>query len=151
VIVLGIDPGQSGGLAWISTNTDEALGNVHAVKMPETERDTWEWLCEFGAENFAVIEKVHSMPKQGVASVFKFGRSYGFLRGCLIASGIPFEEVTPQAWQKEMGCLTRGDKNVSKAKAQQLFPTMKITHAVADALLLAAYAQRLYQQRSGTK
>jgi hypothetical protein len=50
-----------------------------------------------------------------------------------------------------MGCLTRGDKNVSKAKAQQLFPTMKITHAVADALLLAAYAQRLYQQRSGTK
>jgi hypothetical protein len=42
-------------------------------------------------------------------------------------------------WQKSLGCLTHGDKNVSKAAAQRLFPGMKITHATADALLIAYY------------
>lgn len=147
MIFIGIDPGASGGLAW--TFSDES--GAQALKMPETERDTWVALCGGQARYleapFAVIEAVHSMPKQGVASSFKFGRSYGFLRGCLIASGIPFEEVAPQKWQKAMGCLSRGDKNVTKAKAQQMYPSLKITHATADALLLAAYAQRLHASR----
>lgn len=146
MIFLGIDPGQSGGLAFIA---DSVPDTPFAMAMPDTERDTWTAIA--GLSNprpgFAVIERVHSMPKQGVASSFKFGRSYGFLRGCLIASGVPFEEVTPQAWQKELGCLSRGDKNVTKARAQQLFPSLKITHATADALLLAEYAQRLWHKR----
>ena len=142
---LGIDPGQSGGIAFVGE------GLLLAFSMPNTERDLWGLMGgreRYGGDVFAVIERVHSMPKQGVASSFKFGQSYGFLRGCLIASGIPFEEVTPQVWQREMGCLSKGDKNVTKARAQQLFPALKITHATADALLLAAYAQRLYAKRN---
>lgn len=142
-IVLGIDPGQSGGLAWIGLG-----GVLVGHKMPATERDVWQLLHE-RVTDFAVIERVHSMPKQGVASSFKFGQSYGFLRGCLIASGIPFEEVTPQAWQKELGCLSKGDKNVTKRRAQQLFPSLKVTHATADALLLAEFARRLWLRRNG--
>jgi crossover junction endodeoxyribonuclease RuvC len=146
VIFLGIDPGSSGGLAWLGH------GQAIACKMPDTERDMWELIRgreRYQGKVFAVIEAVHSMPKQGVASSFKFGRSYGFLRGCLVASGIPFEEVTPQKWQKALGCLTKGDKNVSKRKAQQLFPSLKITHATADALLIAEYARRTYNARAG--
>ncbi len=60
----------------------------------------------------------------------------------LIASRIPFEEVTPQKWQKTLSCLSRGDKNITKAKAQQLFPGLRVTHATADALLIAEYARR---------
>lgn len=147
---LGIDPGQSGGIAWLEENPDPRA-TAWAAKMPETERDIWDGLAAFRMNQvtLAVIEKVHSMPKQGVASSFKFGQNYGSLRMALIASCIPFEEVTPQAWQKALGCLTRGDKNVSKAKAQQLYPQLKITHAVADALLLATYARMLHQQRNG--
>lgn len=133
---------------------NRGAADVFALKMPDTERDVWGRIVDGGVRSertvFAVIERVHSMPKQGVASSFKFGRSYGFLRGCLIASGIPFEEVTPQVWQKALGCLSRGDKNVTKARAQQLFPSLKITHATADALLLAEYARRLHAQRSPT-
>lgn len=149
MIFLGIDPGQSGGIASLMVeNGQDAI----AWKMPETERDIWRLVASRAPDGdcpatFAAIERVHSMPKQGVASSFKFGRSYGFLRGCLIASGIPFEEVAPQVWQKAMGCLSRGDKNVTKAKAQQLFPSLKITHATADALLLAEYAQRIHHLR----
>lgn len=133
---LGIDPGQSGGLAWI-----DDLGVPRAEKMPETERDTWE-LIRGIKPNLAVIEKVHSMPSQGVSSTFKFGQNYGFLRGCLIALAVPFWEITPAVWQKEMECLSGGDKNVTKSRAQQLFPQLKITHYTADALLIAAFARR---------
>ena len=118
--------------------------------MPETERDIFEKLKFYrdnGGSCVAYIESVHSMPKQGVSSTFTFGRNYGFLRGCLCALEIPYHEVTPQKWQKALECLSHGDKNVTKARAQQLFPKLKITHAIADALLIAEYGRR--QQVTG--
>lgn len=145
---IGVDPGASGGMALIDNELHPS--EPEAFKIPETERDLWQLFADLEPRQFpafAVIEAVHSMPKQGVASSFKFGRSYGFLRCCLIASGVPFEEVTPKKWQKKLGCLSKGDKNVTKARAQQLFPLLKITHATADALLLAEYARRLWNQR----
>ena len=139
MIYIGIDPGASGGIAVY----EDGHGMV-ATKMPETEADialefqSWKLM----GPSKAIIEKVHAMPGQGVTSMFSFGKNYGFLRGCLISLGIPFDEVTPQTWQKALGCLTKGDKNVSKAKAQQLFPGIKVTHAIADSLLIAEYLRR---------
>jgi hypothetical protein len=60
----------------------------------------------------------------------------------LTAAAIPFTRVRPQVWQKELGCLTKGDKNISKRKAQELFPSMKVTHATADSLLIATYGTK---------
>jgi len=144
---IGIDPGVSGAISVIDNNGKQ----IAFIKNKETERDVQEFLNSHNMAYFAVIEKVHSMPAQGVASSFKFGKSYGFLRGILVASGIPFEGVSPQKWQKVMECRTGGDKNVSKARAQQLFPTEKITHATADAMLLAEYCRRLYNERNAGK
>lgn len=117
-----------------------------ACKMPETERDILDWFRKHGCLSTAMLEKVHAMPKQGVSSTFKFGVGYGGLRMALTAMAIPFDEVTPQRWQKEMGCLTGGDKNISKRKAEDLFPNIRITHAIADALLIAEYARRIHVQ-----
>ena len=138
---LGVDPGASGGFGTVGQ-----LADAVAFKMPETERDIVDTLKKFKewGQVFAVIEEVHSMPKQGVASSFKFGMSYGGLRMALIALEIPFRSVTPQKWQKELQCLSRGDKNVTKRRAQELFPKLKITHAVADAILLAEYCRRTH-------
>ena len=144
MIILGIDPGASGAVAFYGTTGGvNGYGGIETCALSGTERDVSNFLVQFRNGTFAYIEKVHSMPRQGVASSFKFGMSYGFLRGCLISLGIPFEEVTPQRWQKAMGCLSKGDKNVTKARAQQLFPEIKITHAIADALLIAEYGRRL--------
>src|SRR5437762_1302109 len=133
---LGVDPGASGGFGFVPKNRTEPL----IWKMGATEADTFSIVEEIRSQIlFACIENVHSMPGQGVASSFSFGRSVGFLRGLLIALRIPFQEVTPQRWQKELACRTGGNKNISKARAQQLFPSLKITHATADALLLAEY------------
>ena len=42
-----------------------------------------------------------------------------------------------------MSWLSKGDKNVTKSRAQELFPELKITHAIADALLIAEYGRRV--------
>lgn len=135
--IIGIDPGKSGGIAVIKD------GQAWADKMPETEKDLWDYFDSLLYDGFAFIEKVHAMPKQGVTSTFSFGQNFGMLIMALTAASIPFELVTPQKWQKELGCLSHGDKNVTKRKAQQLFPTLTITHATADCLLIAEYGRRL--------
>lgn len=138
---IGVDPGASGAIAVL----DKEGVVVDLFKTGESETDVERKLsCSSGRDGvFALIERVHSMPKQGVASSFKFGQSYGFLRGILTANLIPFEEVQPAKWQQAMGCRTKGDKNVTKQKAGQLFPTVKVAHWNADALLIAEYCRRV--------
>jgi hypothetical protein len=74
----------------------------------------------------------------------------------LIAGEKHHEYVTPQKWQKEFGLIVTGrglgqddtaKKNRNKARAQELFPGIKITHAIADALLIAEYGRRTLAAR----
>ena len=143
-ITIGIDPGASGAIAWI-----DERGKSCVEKMPDTLQDLWELVVSIslnagtgGLGVRAYLEAVSSSPQMGVVSSFSFGRGYGNLEMALTAAGIPFERVRPQVWQKAMGCMTKGDKNISKAKAQELFPDKKIIHATADALLIALYGSR---------
>jgi crossover junction endodeoxyribonuclease RuvC len=141
MIFIGVDPGRSGAIVAL----DENGKMVRVQRNDGTERDIFNSLCGFeSADLFAIIERVHSMPRQGVSSSFKFGVSYGFLRGCLVGARIPFEERTPQQWQKVMGCMSHGDKNVTKQRAQQIFPSEKIIHQTADAFLIAEYCRRVH-------
>lgn len=138
--IMGVDPGASGGITII----DPEGHVIDCIKMPDTDAD----LCQLfrivaATIRLAFIEAVHSMPGQGVASSFKFGANYGGLRMALMAHAIPMESVQPRTWQKEMKCLTGGDKNVSKRRAQELFPALTITHAIADSLLIAEYGRRI--------
>lgn len=146
MIALGIDPGASGGFALVGPD-----GPIDWSKMLDTEADTYERIHEFRQHaDVALIEKVSAMPKQGVSSTFKFGANYGMLRGFLIALEIPWIDVTPGRWQQAMRCRTGGDKNISKARAQQLFPQVKrMTHAIADALLIAEYGRREWCKVAG--
>ena len=143
--IIGVDPGANGGIAWI---TD---GKACVEKMPDTLQDLWELIRDItnhprssldGRKYKAYIEQVSSSPQMGVVSAFSFGRGYGNLEMALTAAGVPFERVRPQVWQKALGCMTKGDKNVSKRKAQELFPDRKVTHATADALLIAYYGTK---------
>ena len=146
---MGIDPGKAGGIAIVGK-----IAEAH--KIPETERDQWDLLQDLHRRHsvtYALIEQLHAMPaaveqrlgiRRGSIATWKLGQHYGGLRMALIASGIPFEERVPAVWQQLMGCRTKGDKNVSKARAQQLFPQLSVTHAVADALLIASAARILW-------
>ena len=150
MLFIGIDPGKSGGLAFIGF---DMYSFYNAYKMPATERDICDLVDKevgsFAVE--AVIERVSSSPQMGVASAFAFGRNYGFLRGCLIAAKIPFAEVTPRGWMKALGIRTKHKtetnvqwKNFLKGLAQQRFPDIKVTLATADALLIAEYCRKVH-------
>lgn len=137
-LYIGIDPGTGGGIAALT-----ATGDVHLVTaMPATERDVFELLTGLAGSR-AVLEFVRSSPQMGVKSAFTFGQGYGGLRMALLAAGIPFDEVHPIKWQNAMQARSSGDKNVTKRRAQELFPQVRCTHANSDALLLAEYCRRV--------
>jgi crossover junction endodeoxyribonuclease RuvC len=144
-MIIGIDPGGSGGIAWYDGE------RARVVKMPATLQDLLELVdniniaCHMNNSinsRCAYLEQVHSSPQMGVKSSFTFGNGFGHLEMALTAAGIPFVRVSPQKWQGALGCRTGGDKNVSKARAQELFPDLKPTHATADALLIMEYGRR---------
>lgn len=145
MVFIGLDPGKHGGIAVVNE-----FGRVlQAVAMPATERDVLDVLMHLSAPvpSRAILERVWSSPQMGVASAFTFGKGYGALRMALTAARIPFDEVTPGKWQAVMGCLSGGEKNVTKGRAQQLFPSLRITHSIADALLLAEFCRRTHGGR----
>jgi hypothetical protein len=138
---IGIDPGQSGGIGILYPSGAVVQTFKFKDQTDSDISDMFEFIANLESPVFAMFEKVHSMPKQGVSSSFTFGDSFGFLRGMLVAHKIPWDYVQPRAWQKALGCLTKGDKNITKSKAQRQWPDQKITHAIADALLIAEYCR----------
>lgn len=162
---IGIDPGLSGGIATV----DESRLYVSVAKMADTERDIYDHLKMLRDNYFccrAVIEKVGGFiqgksgteeKSKNMASghtMFTFGSNYGALRMALIALEIPFEAIAPMTWQKGLGIPSRKKtesktefKNRLKAKAQELYPKVKVTLKTCDALLLAEYCRRLEKGR----
>lgn len=140
---VGIDPGKAGGLAMLDSTGDV----VWATKMPATEADVFTLLRTIQGDVRGMVEHVHASPQMGVVSAFTFGKGYGALLMALTAAKIKFDEVSPRKWQGALQCLTKGDKNVSKRRAQQLFPGLTITHATADALLIAEFCRRFHNAR----
>lgn len=137
---IGIDPGKSGAIAFIPPT-----GDPWTIKNTCTDIELIEAVEEAIKRSdgvFATIERVSAMPGNGVVSMFKFGGSFYSLQMLCTALRVPFELVSPQKWQRSLSCLTGGNKNVSKTRAQNLFPQLKVIHANADALLIAEYGRR---------
>lgn len=151
---LGIDPGSSSGGAAVVDQLGKPATRPNGlpwwIRFDKcTDHEIIHWMRTIELESkghlVAAIERVHSMPGQGVSATFKFGQSYGFLRGCLVGLNISIgENPAPHIWQRDMNCLTKGDKKISRSKAQSLWPkyTDLINHHVADALLLAEWLRR---------
>ncbi len=159
---IGIDPGASGGIACITGGTGKL--QVELISTPSTLTELWsvfEQLSEVNTLCTAVIEKVHAMPSQGVTSMFSFGMRKGELLMALTAAGIPFEEVSPQTWQKEFKIVPKKkteNKVAFKTRilstAHRLFPHVPLWKeprskgkqlAVCDALLLAEFCRRKFK------
>jgi Holliday junction resolvasome RuvABC endonuclease subunit len=149
--IIGIDPGLSGGVAIIRAPTD-----VTCIVMPVSggEVDAGllaAWLLRELPRplsgTVAYVEKVGSMPKQGVASTFKFGKGYGQVLGMLAALGIDTRLVTPQAWKKQVLAGTTQDKDAAIAYCRMRWPGIELVQhrcrkphdGLADALCIAAY------------
>ena len=97
-------------------------------------------------KTMAVIEKVSAMPKQGVTSMFRFGMSWGLVRGICSGLRVPYTLVRPQTWKKEM-MPDMKEKGQSIDKVRELMPYLQLPlkkdHNKADALLLAVFGARM--------
>jgi crossover junction endodeoxyribonuclease RuvC len=154
VIIIGIDPGLSGAIAFYDT-VEQA---VEIVDMPVLElvrngKKKREVSAQSLANHLAgrkvyaaFMERVNAMTGQGVTSVFSFGRSTGIVEGVLAAYDIPTTLVTPQAWQKAVN--QRAGKDGSRERAMQLFPAQadlfqrKKDDGRSDAALIAYYGAK---------
>jgi hypothetical protein len=140
--IAAFDPGLSGALAILGDFDEIHLHDFPQVNS-ELDPSALARLLRSYAPRRAIVEHVHSMPKQGVASTFKFGRSYGTILGVLGALSIPTTRVRPQTWKHHFGLL-RQPKEASRALAVRLYPDLdglhlKKHHGRADALLLARF------------
>jgi crossover junction endodeoxyribonuclease RuvC len=127
-MILGIDPGLNGALAFF----DYEKGQLTIFDMPvhEVERNgkskrevspqRLAMLVRGIDVRRAIVEKVAARPGQGVTSMFAFGRSFGVVEGVLAALNIPVTYVTPQHWRK--GMQVREGKHGSRQRATELFP-----------------------------
>lgn len=141
VLHWGIDNGASGAIAVL--NEDGTLYRVDPT--PPTDAELFQLMhaiANVGPPSFAILEFAQSFPKMGTSSAFNYGKGYGAMQMALYALSVPFDIVVPRKWQAAMSCLSGGDKNITKRRAQQLFPAVKVTHAIADALLMAEYGRR---------
>ena len=148
-LYIGIDPGKSGGIASIYCFDDGGRA-VKVINMPEDDGELFRRLSGMskwsGQQVFVMLERAHAMPRKvrkgGIAN-FKMGESYGRIKMALAAARIQFEEVAAIRWQNVMQCRTGGDKRVTRTKAMAMFSGIRVTHATADALLIAEYCRRL--------
>lgn len=157
-VVIGIDPGISGAIAIydgghlsvhdmpvVSVVKNRSTRNRVEASLVANVLRKWSSVPNISA----FIELVNAMPKQGVSSVFSFGRGAGILEGVLAGLEIPFTLVTPQRWQKHQG-VAKG-KDAARARAAALFPkdaalfNRKKDDGRADASLIARYG---FQQKN---
>lgn len=152
-MIIAIDPGISGAAA--ALNGRRCFDSI--IDLPtvgEGKRrviDTQSFWCWVGNLNPTriIMENVHSMPKQGLSSTFRFGMAFGALQAiCNIWLGRDIELVEPQVWKAYFE-LSGKDKEESRQLATDLFPdeayyklTRKKDHQRAEAMLIAWWANR---------
>ena len=147
MIIFGIDPGFSGAWgaideagAYVDSGDMLHTGNfLHFNQILKAMREAVK-----DGECMVVVEAVHSMPRQGVSSSFKFGVSYGVALSLAQALGV-WGLVTPRVWKQDLELTA--DKNDSLAMARLLWPdaplARKKDNGRAEALLMAEWKRRM--------
>lgn len=161
-IVAGIDPGLNGGVAVV--NEQGLLETAILPTMGEgTDRvldcaQLASWIADRDVTE-VIIERAQAMRgkddgrKQGTASSFRYGVSYGQILGMLQAMLLPYQTVHPLTWKRRYGLLNNKrlgiivDKDASRRRAIELFPACAdqfkrktVDGHRAEAALLARYA-----------
>jgi len=138
--VMGVDPGISGAIAFYFPEFNDVSAYDVPVVDGQINGPALADLIKQYIPDIAVVEAVHSMPKQGVASTFKFGVAYGIALGVIGACHIPMVLITPTSWKKKL--RLSADKEEARAAAIRQFPantsfSRKKDHGRAEAALIA--------------
>lgn len=147
-VILGIDPGVSGGYAYETTFGVEVHKWV-GVKTSFAILESLKTACQLNRWQLTVyIEKVNASPIMSQSSAFKFGKNYGEWCAILDCLNMEWEAIPPQKWQ--MGLDKPKDlkgpplKRWLKQKAIDLYPELgkKVTLTTCDGLLIHNYGKK---------
>ena len=153
MIYIGIDPGLDGA---ITVREDGVISIFDTPTLTIKRGKKNKRLCDahgmanilktyIGKDVHVALEKVHSMPGQGVASMFSMGEGLGIWKGLVAMAGFKITHITPQSWKKKLMQGMGKEKDAARVRAIELFPDMyeqlkrKKDHGRADALLLSEY------------
>lgn len=164
-IYIGIDPGIDGAIAVIPDDGGNILiydiptnslksgkktrREVDIMKLQHHIAEIGKMAASMGRTIVWVLEKVHSMPQNGVVASFSFGYLYGVLKASIVATGYRLCEVSPQEWKNSIMAGQAKEKDASRQKAASLFPNnshmfqLKKDHNRAEAALIGEYGRRM--------
>lgn len=150
MVILGVDPGLEGALAFLDGDEIVTYDMPTAGEGTKRKVDGANLAIIIRKHNpdSALIELVTAMQGWGIGSAFRFGESAGTIAGAIAACGVPITRVVPRVWKKTFGLGP--DKEETRQRAIQMFPrsaeqfARKKDHQRADAALMALYhrAQR---------
>ena len=159
MIIIGIDPGLSGGIAVLKDKTiknlydmpvmSEGKKNKRQLNSAQLAKIIKENIHE-KEETAIVVEQVNAMPGQGVTSMFNFGQSFGVIKGICSAMQLSMYFVRPAKWKKYFN-LINSQKDASRTKAIEIFPyissqlSRKKDANKADAILIASFFYETYR------
>lgn len=150
LIIVGIDPGKSGGVAAVgNVDAPVVVENMAMPTLPDGTVDVaalQDFLIRV-APNSAVVERPYILGRQKGA--LTIGANFGRLTATLDLCGVPYTLVRPQSWQKEVLVVGGDDtKEASVATCLTLNLTLQKTSSrsnarwhdgVSDANLIALY------------
>lgn len=149
--VLAVDPGVKAAVAVavFEKNRKPQLEDLFIVPIWSTrlgEVDVGfliDKLLYIGEPTISAIERVHSFPKQGVASSFKFGICTGAIIGTISAMyGKSLLATSPSVWKSALGLSKAKKDSINLAKKLfgiNDFPLLGKDHNLAEAALIAAF------------
>jgi crossover junction endodeoxyribonuclease RuvC len=126
--IAAIDPGLTGA-ACIFEQINGAVALISAIDLPivgdgakrRLDAVTFaSWLSSYGPTH-AFIENARAMPRQGVTSMFRYGRVAGAIEGVIAAQSIPLTLVEPATWKRHL--RLNSSKEDCRARALQLLPS----------------------------
>jgi Holliday junction resolvasome RuvABC endonuclease subunit len=142
--VLGVDPGSISAAFAILDLDHEPVAMVADVPIVDKMVNAPEWarFVKHARADVAVVERVGSMPGQGISSTFKFGMGAGLLRGVIAGAGLPIYDAVPTVWKRHF--KLDSDPEKARALAIRRFPKLdglarKKDHNKAEALLMALW------------
>jgi crossover junction endodeoxyribonuclease RuvC len=165
MIVLGIDPGLSGGYALVSDKVCIGYGMMPVLtkiygKGKQAKRKSSvdvarlrDVILAIAKPDLTIIELVGALPGQGSVSGFTFGKGVGKLTGMAEALDWSYVEVRPQAWKAIILKDTLRDKEAAisyckhKHKNVNLIPPRHRvpSDGIADSVCMADYGAYLHE------
>jgi len=145
-IFIGVDPGSGSGAIAALDRDGNAVFAEECNGPPAEVWNTFAAIVHGHTIVAAGLEKVHSMPKQGVSSTFKFGENFGTWQGIFLGRYIPFQLMTPQTWVKEVLRVSGVGNDGSLEYCRRRYPEIdlhrKKDHGKADALCIAEWTRQ---------